>query len=147
MSTLAKLKLVATVKPASQGLVAIRRDKLASKLAEQIALAEALNAGETYLPERVVTTRNADTGERVATKVARQIRAWWFVDGKRVCLNIKYGSRNLDLLGKGKGGTIEVNSPAELITALKQVHAACIAGDLDEAITSVSSTLRKNFKK
>jgi hypothetical protein len=147
MSTLAKLKVVATVKSGNQSLVTIRREKIVRKLAEQVALAESMSTGETYMPERVVTARDPATGERVTTKVARHIRPWWFTNGNRVCLNIKYGSRNVDLLGKGKGGSIEVGTGAELIAALKAVHAAAIAGELDEAIAAVSTTLRKNFKK
>jgi hypothetical protein len=147
MSTLAKLKLVATVKPNQQTLPIIRRMKMAEKVQEQISLAEAFAKGEVFLPERLVTERDPATGERVTRTVNRKVRPWWFSDGKRVCLNIKYGSRNIDLLGKGKGGSIEVGSAEELIAALKAVHVACIEGQFDEQIAAVSSTLRKNFKK
>lgn len=145
MSTLAKLKLVATVKPNQQTLPIIRRMKMAEKVQEQISLAEAFAKGEVFLPERVVTERDPATGERVTSKVARKVRQWWFVDGKRVCLNIKYGSRTLEI-AKGKS-TVEVASSEELIAALKAVHIAVLQGELDEQIAAVSSTLRKAFKK
>jgi len=145
MSALAKLKLVATVKPSQQTLPIIRRMKLAEKVQEQISLAEAFAKGEVFLPERLVTERDATTGERVTTKTNKKIRQWWFVDGKRVCLNIKYGSRTIEI-SKGKC-TIEVANADELIAALKAVHIACLGGELDEQIAAISTTLRKNFKK
>ena len=144
MSALAKLKLVATVKPSQQTLPIIRRMKLAAKVGEQIALAEAFAKGETYMPERVVTERD-ETGERVARTVTRKVRPWWFSDGKRVCLNIKYGSRPIEI-SKGKS-TVEVSNADELIAALKAIHIATLQGELDEQIASISTTLRKNFKK
>jgi methyl coenzyme M reductase subunit D len=145
MSALAKLKLVATVKPSQQTLPIIRRMKLAGKVQEQIALAEAFAKGEAYMPERVVTERDPATGERVTSKVNKKVRQWWFVDGKRVCLNVKYGSRTLEI-AKGKS-TIEVASSEELIAALKAVHIAVLQGELDEQIATVSANLRKNFRK
>jgi hypothetical protein len=145
MSTLAKLKLVATVKPNQQTLPIIRRMKMAEKVQEQISLAEAFAKGEVFLPERLVTERDPATGERVTSKVNKKVRQWWFVDGKRVCLNIKYGSRTLEI-AKGKS-TIEVSNADELIAALKAVHIACLQGELDEQIAAISTTLRKNFKK
>jgi methyl coenzyme M reductase subunit D len=145
MSALAKLKLVATVKPSQQTLPIIRRMKLAGKMQEQIALAEAFAKGEVFLPERLVTERDPATGERVTSKVNKKVRQWWFVDGKRVCLNVKYGSHTLEI-AKGKS-TIEVASSEELIAALKAVHIAVLQGELDEQIAAVSANLRKNFRK
>ena len=68
MATLASLKLVAAKKPSNQPPVVQRRTKLSSKVFEQIQLARAQSAGETYAPTKHKTVTNTD-GERVVVTV------------------------------------------------------------------------------
>ena len=101
MATLASLKLVAAKKPTNQPPVVQRRNKLSSKIFEQIQLAQAQSRGETYAPTKHKTVTNAD-GERVAVTVPKRIKPWWFVaENGKCCIAIRYGSKILEL-AKGK---------------------------------------------
>jgi hypothetical protein len=141
MSSLATLKLVAAKKPPQQNPITQRRAKLSNKLQEQILLAKAEKDGSTYAPTRTKTVKNAD-GERVQVTLPKRIKPWWFkAEAGKVCIEIRYGARVLEL-SKGKGA-IEVSSPAGLIDALEAVNAAVLAGELDEQIEVVSQKRRE----
>ncbi len=119
MATLASLKLVAAKKPSNQPPVIQRRNKLSSKVFEQIQLARAQNLGETYSPAKNKIITNAD-GERVTVAVPKKIRPWWFVsENGKCCIAVRYGAKVIEL-AKGKSA-IEVASPDALIEALEAV--------------------------
>lgn len=145
MATLASLKLVAAKKPTNQPPVVQRRNKLSSKVFEQIQLAKAQSEGGTYAPTKHKTVINAD-GERVAVTVPKRIKPWWFVaENGKCCIAIRYGAKVIEL-AKGKTA-IEVASPDALIEALEAVNSAVLAGELDAQIESVSGQLRSGFLK
>ena len=60
-----------------------------------------------------------------------------------VCLQVRYGTRVLDL-AKGKN-SIEVGTVAELITVLQTVKSAVEAGELDAQIEAASAAVRERF--
>ena len=145
MATLASLKLVAAKKPTQLNPVTHRRNKLAGKIDEQILLAKAHHEGGSYAPTRVKMITNAD-GERVQVTQAKRIKPWWFVgDGGRVCVQIRYGAKVIELT-KGKSA-IEITSPAALMEALETVKAAVYAGELGAQIEAASAKLREGFGK
>ena len=145
MATLASLKLVAAKKPTNQPPVLQRRNKLSSKVFEQIQLAKAQSEGGTYAPTKHKTVTNAD-GARVAVTVPKRIKPWWFVaENGKCCIAIRYGAKVIEL-AKGKTA-IEVASPDALIEALEAVNSAVLAGELDAQIESVSGQLRSGFLK
>ena len=145
MATLASLKLVTAKKPSNQTPIVQRRNKLCAKIFEQLALAKAQNAGETYSPTRTKTVTNTD-GDRVQVTVPKRIKPWWFVgEGGKVCISIRYGSKVIAITPKANA--IEVHSPAALIDALETVNAAVQAGELDAQIESASGQIRNAFNK
>jgi hypothetical protein len=145
MATLASLKLVAAKKPSNLSSAALRRNKLLSKLEEQIHLATAHNKGDTYAPTQVKFVTNA-AGERVQISQPKKIRPWWFVsDSGKVCIAIRYGAKVIEL-SRGKTA-IEVSNPSALIEALEAVKAAVQAGELDAQLEAVSMKLREGFGK
>lgn len=145
MATLASLKLVAAKKPTNISSAAQRRQKLLTKLDEQIHLATAHNKGETYAPQQVKTVTNAD-GERVQVSQLKKIKPWWFVsESGKVCVAIRYGAKVIEL-ARGKTA-IEVTNPASLIEALDAVKVAVQAGELDVQLEAVSMKLREGFGK
>ena len=76
-----------------------------------------------------------------------RIRQWWFTsDAGKVCIQIKYGSRVLDIGGKGKSA-IEVASGDELIKTLEIIKSAVEAGELDSQLESAGLKLRDVFSK
>jgi hypothetical protein len=73
--------------------------------------------------------RDRETGEIKRIEKPKRIRQWWFTsDNGKVCIQIKYGSKILDIGGKGKTA-VEVASGAELIKVLELIKSAVEAGD------------------
>jgi hypothetical protein len=145
MATLASLKLVSAKKPTNQPPIIQRRNKLSSKIFEQIQLAKAHNEGTTYSPTKTKNVTNVD-GNRVQVTVPKRVKPWWFVsDTGKVCVAIRYGAKVVEL-SKGKTA-IEVASPAALIETLETVNTAVIAGELDQQIEAVSGQIRSLFSK
>jgi len=141
------LKFVAAKRPAPIPPVQVRRNKLSNKLYDQIKLATALRDGTTYAPTRLRSVRDRDTGEIKRVEQPRRLRQWWFTaDNGRVCVQIKYGSKTLDIGGKGKSA-IEVASGDELIKVLELIKSAVEAGELDSQLESAGLKLRDAFSK
>lgn len=146
MSALAGLKLSAAKKPQHEPPIIQRRSKLARRLDEQIGLAKAVAAGTTYSSKRLKTVKSAE-GERTAVEVAKRVKAWWFnADNGKLCLNVRYGARLLELGGKGKVA-VEIASSNELVATLELIKSAVEAGELDAAMEAASGSLRKGFKR
>ena len=144
MATLSSLKLVAAKKPAHKDPVLHRRNKLSMKVVEQLTYARALNAGEVYAPTRIKTVTNAD-GERVQVTRTKNIRPWWFTEGNKVFLQVRYGAKVLML--NGKSNAIECANADALIGALETVNSIVLEGVLDEQITVASGQIRGGFNR
>ena len=144
MAIFSTLKLVAAKKPTFVPSVQARRNKLSTRLWEQIELAKAQRNGTVFAPTRTKTIRDEDGNTRTVER-SRRIKQWWFIsDAGKVCISIRYGARVLEL-SKGKTA-IEVTSPGELINALETVKSAVEAGELDGQLEIASITLRSTFK-
>ena len=144
MATLTSLKLVAAKKPAQKDPVQHRRSKLSMKVLEQLAYARALNAGEVYAPTRIKTVTNAE-GERVQVSQPKRIKPWWFTDGNKVLLQVRYGAKTLML--NAKSNAVECANADALMAALETVNTAVLAGELDEQITAVAGQIRGGFDR
>jgi len=145
MSTLTQLKLSNIKRSTQLSPIEHRRNKLANKIGEQMLLARAQAAGETYTQKRYKIQRNEDGSSRTV-EVAKRVRQWWWAaEGGRVCLNIRYGSKVLEL-AKGKS-TVEVANNDELIGTLSLIQSAVTAGELDAQIEAASGAVRKGFKQ
>jgi hypothetical protein len=144
MSYLAKLTVTQLKRP--QGLTPqeARRTKLIAKLEEQLALAQALSKGERYLITKPAWTRDPD-GNRVRVQRERQVRPWWWSEGEGVCMVMRYGARQLELV-KGKRG-IMIATPGMLPGAINTLIQAVRAGELDAVIdAAITETKRKSGK-
>ena len=146
MSTLDTLKLVAVKKPTHTPTVVIRRNKLASKVWEQLQLAKSQIEGTKFEVKKYRSYTDKESGLRKQVEVSKRIREWWFRNEQgKVCVAIKYGTRVLEL-AKGKH-SIEVGSADELIKALELVKQAVELGELDAQLEQASGSVRKSFKK
>ena len=146
MSAFSGLKLVAAKRPQTAAPAVVRRAKLAGQIAEQMELARACAAGTTYAPMRVRSALDKATGLRSRVEHAKRVKQWWFTaDTGRVCLQVRYGTRVLEL-PKGKN-SIDVGSTAELLGALEVVKRAVEAGELDTHIEAASAAVRARFAK
>ena len=145
MSTLNSLKMVNSKKPTAVPLVLHRRNKLATKVWEQIQLAKAIKDGGTFTVKKFKTVKDI-TGARKNIEHEKRIRQWWFVaaDGK-VCLNIRYGAKIIEF-AKGKTA-VEVKSAEDLIKALEIIKTAVEAGELDSQIEVASGAVRAGFAR
>ena len=145
MSVIAKLKLVTSKRERFLSPTVARRQKLADKLEEQLALCTAQKNGEIYSPKRIKTVTNAD-GERVRVEAVKRVKEWfWTTSSGKINLAVRYGSKTLEL-GKGKNA-IELSTGDELISTLALLKDAVIAGELDDAIANASDKLRAAFGK
>ena len=145
MTIIAKLKLVASKRERNLSPIVVRRNKLASKIEEQLQLATAQKEGRLYAPKRIKTVTN-DAGERVAIETTKRVKEWfWTTQANKINLSVRYGSKTLEL-AKGKNA-IELSTGDELLATLSLLKDAVIAGELDEAITNASDKLRAGFSK
>jgi hypothetical protein len=147
MSTLNTLKLVASKKHATVSPIVHRRNKLVSKLHEQIEMCEAKKVGQNYAPKKLKTFTNKQTGERMTAEVTKRVKEWfWINDAGKINLAIKYGAKTLSLNKKG-ANAIELATGDELINTLKSIKVAVLNGELDDAITEVSNATKAAFGK
>lgn len=137
--------MVNSKKPTSIPPILQRRNKLSTKVWEQIQLANAQREGGTYTVKKFKTVKDYD-GARKTIEHQKRVRQWWFVaaDGK-VCLNIRYGAKIIEF-AKGKTA-VEVATADDLIKALEIIKAAVEAGELDAQIEQASGAVRAGFGK
>ena len=146
MSTLSTLKLVAVKKPTHMPVIVIRRNKLSSKLWEQIQLAKSQLTGTPFVVTKYKSIVDRETGLRKQVELPKRIKPWWFVsDSGKVCFSVRYGSWTIEL-AKGKP-SVEVASADDLVKALETVKHAVEAGELDTEIEKASVSLRSGFKR
>ena len=146
MSALTALKFVTAKRPQSASPLVQRRNKLSNQLWEQIELARASAEGKTYSPIRIRTVKDKQTGERRTVEAVKRVKQWWFVaDNGKVCLQVRYGTRVLEL-AKGKN-SIEIANGEELLSVLEVVKKSVESGELDAQIETASSAVRARFVK
>ena len=146
MSTLNTLKLGTSKKPCHMPAIQVRRNKLSTKLWEQIQLAKSQISGEPFQVTRFRSVRDQATGLKKQVEMPKRIRPWWFIsEAGKVCLNIRYGSQTLEIT-KGKP-SVEVDNPNALIKALEIIKTAVEGGELDQQIEEASTHLRSRFIK
>jgi hypothetical protein len=146
MSALNSLKLVAVKKPRNIPAIVTRRNKLSSKLWEQINLAKSQMDGKPFVVMKYRSVKDPATGLRKQVEVPKRIKPWWFQSEQgKVCVSVKYGSWTIEL-AKGKP-SVEVASGEDLVNALTAIKQAVEAGELDSQIEIASSSLRSGFKR
>ncbi len=145
MSFIAKLKLVSSKRERNLSPIVVRRNKLATKIEEQLELACCQKNGTLYAPKRLKTVTN-ESGERVAVETTKRVKEWyWTTPANKINLCVRYGSKTLEL-SKGKNA-IELSTGDELLATLSILKEAVIAGELDDAINTASDKLRAGFGK
>lgn len=139
MSVLSSLKLVSAKRRNAISPIQYRRNKLIARIDEQIELAQATLAGQTLVKTRTRIIKNRETGESRAVEQAKRVRPWWFTDERgKLFLQIKYGSRTLEL-AKGKN-SIELSTKDDLIKTFFAIRKAAIESELDSMLVGVAAT-------
>ena len=146
MSGLNALKLVQAKREKGNSPQHARRQKLSTKLAEQIQLAKAQQSGAEFSPVRVRTIKDEATGQSRKVEVPKKLKPWWWTDEKgKLCITVRYGARTLDVV-EGKNA-IETDTIAGVITTLEVLRAAVDAGELDARIEAVRGLVKTAFGK
>lgn len=144
MSFISKLKLVASKRERNLSPIMVRRQKLATKIEEQLELARSQKNGTLYAPKRLKTVTN-EVGERVVVETTKRVKEWfWTTPNNKINLSVRYGSKTLEL-AKGKNA-IELGTQDELIETLALLQQVVIGGELDEQMAAASVSLRNGFK-
>lgn len=143
---ISSLKLVSAKRQVNTDPIQFRRQKLSQKLKEQLCLAEAMKNGETYTVKRLRSITN-DNGIRQTVEVTKKVKQWWFVNGNKVCVQVRYGAKVVPLSQKGDKNSVEVANADELIDVLKKLDNAVLGGELDSQIEIASESVRSRFNK
>ena len=146
MSGLSALKLVQAKREKGNSSHHAKRQKLSTKLAEQIQLAKAQQSGAEFSPVRVRTVKDEATGLSSKVEVPKKLKPWWWTDEKgKLCVTIRYGARILEIV-EGKNA-IETDSIADVITSLQVIRTAVDSGELDARIEAISGLMKSGFDK
>ena len=146
MSGLSALKLVQAKREKGNSPQHARRQKLSTKLAEQIQLAKAQQSGAEFSPVRVRTVKDEATGQSRKVEVPKKIKPWWWTDDTgKLCITVRYGARTLEIV-EGKNA-IETDSIADVITSLQVIRTAVDSGELDKRIDAVMGQVKAGFAK
>ena len=145
MSILSELKTVSVVRPKSQPSIVIRRNKLISKLHDQLQCVQAKIKGEEFIQTKYVSLKK-DNGERVELAKQKRLKPWWFTsESGNLTFELKYGNKKLEIV-KGKTG-IEANSLNELEKVVEVLKKAVAEGELDDRINSVADVISRRIHK
>jgi hypothetical protein len=147
MIAFANLKLIAAKRPVQLSPVVQRRNKVAKRISEQIALATAKQDGTNYAPTKQRKVTDAATGESKSITVPKRIKEWWFVtDTGKLCVQLRYGAKIVSLGNKG-ASAVELAKPTDLVPTLEALKAAVEGGELDSQLEAVSGAVKAAFKK
>lgn len=147
MTTLNNLKLITDTRNKTISPILHRRNKLITKLDEQLQLCIAKKDGNIYAPKKLKSFTDRHTGERKTIEITKKIKEWyWTNDTGKISLYVKYGSKLLSLNKKGNNA-IECANTDDLIETLTTLKKIVANGELDDAITSISKATRLGFGK
>ena len=146
MSGLSALKLVQAKREKGNSPQHARRQKLSTKLAEQIQLAKAQQSGTEFSPVRVRTVKDEATGQSRKVEVPKKLKPWWWTDDTgKLCITVRYGARTLEIV-EGKNA-IETDNIADVIASLQVIRSAVDAGELDQRIDAVMTQVKAGLAK
>jgi len=141
---LSSLKITNVVRQTTTNTSEFRKNKLIKKLDEQIALATAQKNGELFTFKRLTNVKD-ENGNSTQIEVAKRVSPWFWIDNNKTFVQIKYGTRVLELQ-KGKN-TIETASHDDLVKTLAVVRTCVANGELDSVIEAASVKVRERFGK
>ena len=146
MSGLSELKLVQAKREKGNSPQHARRQKLSTKLMEQIQLAKAHQSGTEFSPVRVRTVKDETTGQARKVEVPKKIKPWWWTgENGKLCITVRYGARTLEIV-EGKNA-IETDNIADVIASLQVIRSAVDSGELDKRIDAVMGQVKAGFVK
>lgn len=144
LDSLNALKFTDAKRPKNQPPVVQRRNKLISKLWEQLELAKARHSGKDFVVKRYKNVKDLE-GNTKSVEKPKRIKPWWFTSSTgTLCINVFYGSKLLEL-ANGKTA-VEAANLANVIEILELLKREAEMGAFDEAIEAASLQLRSRFE-
>ena len=144
LDSLNTLKLTDAKRPKNQPPIVQRRNKLISKLWEQLELAKAKNSGKDFVIKRYKNVKDLE-GKIKSIEKPKRVKPWWFTSSTgALCINVFYGSKILEL-AKGKTG-IEATDLENVIEILELLKREVEIGKFDAVIEEASLQLRSRFE-
>lgn len=114
-----------------------KRNRLAARLDEQIALAQ----DPSYTPIAIKRVTQSD-GTVATVERAKRLKPWWQVTSKgEVELVIKYGTKKLEL-AKGKNA-VKLGTLDDVLPTLEKLKDAVLIGELDAVLQAQVSTAKR----
>ena len=144
LDSLNTLKLTDAKRPKNQPPIVQRRNKLISKLWEQLELAKAKHSGKDFVVKRYKNVKDLE-GNMKSIEKPKRIKPWWFTSSTgALCINVFYGSKLLEL-ANGKTA-VEAANLENVIEVLELLKREAEMGTFDAAIEAASLQLRSRFE-
>ncbi len=144
LDSLNTFKFTDAKRPKNQPPIVQRRNKLISKLWEQLELAKAKHSGKDFVIKRYKNIKDLE-GNIKSIEKPKRIKPWWFTSSTgALCINVFYGSKLLDL-ANGKTA-VEATNLANVIEVLELLKREAEIGTFDAAIEAASLQLRSRFE-
>lgn len=144
LDSLNTLKLTDAKRHKNQPPIVQRRNKLISKLWEQLELAKAKHSGKDFVVKRYKNIKDLE-GNIKSIEKPKRIKPWWFTSSTgALCINVFYGSKLLEL-ANGKTA-IEATNLEKVIEVLELLKREAEIGTFDAAIEVASLQLRSRFE-
>ncbi|MCH2055242.1 MAG: hypothetical protein MK214_01235 [Thalassotalea sp.] len=140
-SLLSSLKVTARPEKTSDNPVLKRREKLLAKLDQQLAMADAHIAGETYTAYREKWQKNPETGLQEKVRIPKNVAKWFYKRNNQYFFEVRYANKALEL--SKNSHAIEVGDQGNLTSVIRTVIDATLAGELDPLLEKVSINLSK----
>jgi len=135
MTHLAKLTFKTVTRSTARDPIVARREKLIAGLREQQLVYAAALQGEDHRVERHKWMNN-EHGERVAVRIHRRIRPWYFEQDGGWYVQCRYGARVI--AADGTNNAVFVKSLKDVGPVLTVFLDAAKAGELDKAIAQAA---------
>ncbi len=147
MTILEKLNLTEQTRAAAVTSPEARlRGKMLEGIDLQIAAAQAMLNGETFIRRAPRWIEDAETGERVRKDMPVRFRPWYWKDEHgSYMLEVRYANKRIEL--KPKKTAIEVGEPEHLVPTLELLRDAVVAGELDKKLDAIRKDRSKRFRK
>ena len=144
LENLNTLKFTDTKRPKNQPPIVQRRNKLISKLWEQLELAKSKHSGKDFVVKRYKNVKDLE-GNIKSIEKPKRIKPWWFTSTTgSLCINVFYGSKLLEL-ASGKTA-VEATNLENVIEVLGLLKREAELGTFDAAIEVASLQLRSRFE-
>jgi hypothetical protein len=90
MSYIAKIKLVSSKRESNLIPIMLRRQKLATKIEEQLELIRCQKNGTLYAPKRLKTVTN-EAGEHVVVETTKRVKECFWTTPPKFCQLVRFG--------------------------------------------------------